>query len=1006
MTPDTPFVVIPWNRPFLPALLDLVLERTDGDAGKAFLVFPHARPARYMTQLLHAHGRVKKPCILPRMEPVTALFGALRRRGERSTPADAGILDQVALLLSCVRELKAQGGSLPGELPLDDARRFFPWGVRLAGLMEEFFQHNRIPGDYAHTEGEVSPFAAALLGNLASIHRRYMAALDERNWTTPGYEAFQAVRHLEEIPGLVQGKTLFLAGFHTLNGTEEILFRHLWSSCGATPCLHADPAVLRGSPHWSCVELVRWAGRWRAGMELYGESPDKKPRIRYLAGYDLHSQLQALQQELPTLDAAESSSYAGSAVVLPDTSLLLPVLHHLPDADVNISMGYPLSRSTLFRLLETVLTLQETRRDRAKPLYHWKACIDLLRHPYLKMLTPRAEASAGKTRSGRREGGNQAASLRRLLHLAEQQLRNGRRFVDLAPLPQTLAAGLPPEENPDQTTLDLFHTLLHSTVTAWEVTNTPARLAKALEELVTLLLTSGAGLWKRFPIDAECLYRLMQSVIPQLAHTALKDEPLPPATLFAMLRQLLAGERVPFEADPLVGLQVMGMLETRLLTFTRVFIPDATEDRLPGAPHHDPLLPDPLRALAGLPDARGRERISAYHFFRLLAGADEAVLLWQEGVEPQGLADGKKQRSRFVEELLWQEELRLGRLLDEENTAKEGSPLTRISCSLPPLPLERRSVPVTPAVRARLDTLLAGDISPSLLDAYLRCPLRFFHERLGRIRPVQGVQEQEDPVGLGLLLHEVLRDFYMPRLGESICPSPTLERELRARFLEALAASPLSASLPPDALIMLEEAGPQRLARLLAAQGETTVMSLEESLRATLEVDGRKRSLAGTLDRVDERDGELRILDYKTGHIPRHDRHIWSDDYFWQRLKSWDPHDPAAGRSEGDQLLAELAERFDSVQLPAYLYLFARDTGQDVHDAAYIELRDKAKEYPILGPDLNDDERMVATGHHIPTLLAFLLRHLEHTSGFSPKAGPHCDWCPCQKMCILLTCRE
>ncbi len=993
------FVTVPWQRPFLPALLDLVLERTGGDAGSAFLVFPHARPARYLTDLLRAHAAVRKPCILPRMEPVTVLFSALRGRGEGTVPAPAGLLDQVALLLTCVRGLQAEGHTPLQGLPLGEARRFFPWGVRLAALMEDFVRHNRTPADYGGMEGEVSPFAAALLGSLAAIHGRYMAALREGNWTTPGFDAFCALRHLDKARELVQGKTLFLAGFHTLSGAEDLLFRHLWANCGATVCLHADPAVVNGSPHWSCVELVRWAGRWRSSLDLHEVAPDgalsgpRAPRIRYFAGYDLHSQLAALQEELAANDTESS------AVVLPDTSLLLPVLHHLPDADVNISMGYPLARSPLFRLLESVLALQETRREAAKPLYHWKACVELLRHPYLKMLSPAQGEAPAKA---------EGASLRRLLHRAEQQLRGGQRFVDLAALPQAVAQACAPpdalEDAPDERALALFQALVRATATAWESVSCLADLAAALEGLVRLLLGGGDALWRRFPIDGECLYRLMQSVIPQLTHTALAREPLPPATLFAMLRELLSAERVPFEADPLVGLQVMGMLETRLLSFRRVFIPDLTEDRLPGAPHHDPLLPDSLRSLAGLPDARGRERVSAYHFFRLLAGAEEAVLLWQEGVEPQGLADGKKQRSRFVEELLWREERRLGRLLDQEK--KNGaSPLRRISCRLPALPLERRGAPVTEAARSRLDALLAGDISPSLLDAYLRCPLRFFHERLGRLTPVQGVMEEEDPVALGILLHDVLHEFYAQRLGRVIRPSPLLERELRSLFLASLAASPLSANLPPDALIMLEEAGPERLARLLRGQGETTVRMLEENLRAPLLADGRRRTLAGTLDRVDEREGALHILDYKTGHIPRHDKRVWDDEPFWQRLQAWNPR-TGDGQDEGEELLSEASRRFSSVQLPAYLYLFAHGTGLDPHDAAYVELRDKAQEHPLLGPGLDDPARSAALEERIPALLAFLLRHLEHAERFFPKPGAYCDWCSCQKACIVLGKRE
>ncbi len=995
-----PFLLVPWQRPFLPALIDLALERTNGRIGESCFIFPHARPARYMTDLLAQDARIPKPCILPRMEAVTALF-SLMRAGIAGSPAmTAGLLDQVALLLRCVREARDQDGgkgNLLRDLPLDDSRRFFPWGVRLANLMEDFFLHNRVPEDYGHMEGQVSPFAAALLENLAGLHARYKAALDARGWTTPGYDAFCTARALADgrvpqLPGMRE-KTLILAGFHTLTGAQEALFRHLWQN-GALVCLHADPATAEGSPHWSCADLARWASRWRTSIRPYGPQPgeDERPRVSFRAGYDVHSQLAELRRELD--ENAASPGLSGTAVVLPDTGLLLPVLHHLPDTAVNISMGYPLARSPLFRLIESILRLQETRRDGAKPLYHWKAVIELLRHPYLKMLG----------------AGPEGPPLRRILHQAELAVRAGQRFLDLATLPTLAEQALKTRADSagarrtdtsqaDAAALrDLFSRILHATNAAWENIRSPADLAEALQGLAELLHEYGQGLWERFPIDAECLYRLTQSVIPQLAHTELKEENLPAPTLFAVLRELLREERVPFEAYPLVGTQVMGFLESRLLHFDRLIVLDLTDDRLPGSARHDPLLPDALRPLAGLPASRGRERVAAYTFFRLLAGAKEVTLLWQEGVEPQGLADGKKIRSRFVEELLWDEECRRGRLLAPEKPENKGEdgPLRRIGCVLPPVPGEKRAIPVTQAVRGRMQRILQGGISPSLLDGYLRCPARFFYERIGRIKPVEGVNEHEDPLGTGTLLHEVLRDYFAARLGKPVGAADTDKRALRELFLQEFAASSLYTTLPVDERIMLEEAGPLHLAALLPEQEGRIPLMLEESMEAQIMVDGKARTLAGTVDRVDEADGKLFILDYKTGSLPMIGKGVWENEDLWRRIES----SPASGL-DGDALLEELAGHFASVQLPAYLYLFLYGTGRDVHDALYVPLKSGLTESALIGPDMADDDRAAVLCKKIPALLGFLLRHMANTSLLRPRETKNCDWCPYINMCIV-----
>ena len=983
----TPFIVIPWQNPFLPSLLELVREHAHSP-GDAVLIFPHARPGRYMDILIREHSGIGKPCIMPRVETVSSLFSLVRAQAEQRPALTVGALDQIALLLACVRDLRdSTAGGLLQNLPLHDPKRFFPWGIRLAALMEDFFTHARLPGDYSGMEGNVSAFAAALLENLSSLHARYMEELDKRCWTTPGYDAFKAARCCRELRHIhnITDKTVFLAGFHTLTGTQELLFRHLWEQHGAFVCLHADAAVADTAPHWSCMEFVRWSRRWQTRITVYGEVTEQSPAITYKAGYDLHSQLAALSGELVN-DLRENETLRGAAIILQDTGLLLPVLHHLPRADVNISMGYPLSRSSLFHLLHSILRLQETRRGQAPEYeYHWKACIALIRHPYLKMLRQETEEEE-ETESG----------LRRLLRLLEERIRTGRRFTRLDREVEHLLRELDPEIA-NIHAQELLRGIMSACVANWRDPQCAEDLAGALDGLTSLLLRHGRQVLSSYPIDAECLFRLMQSVMPALAHTELKNEHLPAATLFAMLRELLRAERVPFEADPLVGLQVMGMLETRLLHFTRLYILDATDDNLPGQPHQDPLLPDALRALAGLPDNRGRECLVAYNFFRLLAAADNVTLFWQEGVAPGGLAEGKKLRSRFIEELLWKAEQKAGRLFDDRNADGLNSPLHTISCRLPPPAIDNAVIPVTPAVRKGIARLLDKDISPSLLDAYLRCPVRCFYERLCRIQSPEEVVEGDDPIAVGTLLHSVLQEYFSTRLGVPINNTTGEKKALKRLFLQRLADSDLSASLPLESRIMLEESGPVRLARMLENQVGSVPVQLEERLRAPIAVNGKRRTLAGILDRVDQRDNGHVILDYKTGYIPLPGKRIWQNAALWDRLRHWEPDSP-----EDDDPLPELASLMKSVQLPAYIHLYAHGTGQDVADAAYVALRDTGKDCFLFHGNVDEEEKITIINKQIPELLSFILRHMEECARVAPHPGQQCDYCPCKGSCCIL----
>ena len=1097
MTPCPPFRIVPWDTDFLDALKNGVMKATRGQPGNAVVVFMHDRPRRYLRERFRYAPDVPKPCLIPRMFTERELMAAFRQEQHQKLRREAGKLDQIALLSRCVRELAEPDTELCMQLAKTDDAGFFPWGVRLADLLEECFTQGLTPEDMLYTEGEVAPFGAALLGSLGKIFRRYRDALIESDLTTPGFDAFVVASALEEgtggddlppLPDFLAGRAILLAGFGMLTGTENTLFRYLWRH-GAQVFLHVDPALAEnGQGHWACTEQSNWIADWKADTVLACPSPGKKPKIHYFAGYDLHSQLDALRGDLIELERKDRlaaalkarsttqqlsllpSSENGTASPLPETSTsgnadnkdsitskalggrgkgtrgkgegspspgglaptpapiptsqldiavalahsgaLLPVLHHLPRKDCNISLGYPLERSLLFRLLETVLDARNRRQPNGPT--HWKALADLVRHPYLRLLEVNG------------------ISLRDIFQNMKPRLRNGSRHADAHAVAEGAAddffaaSSLPNVAAAMPAIRELINRILRDTVDTWARAHTLGGLADALSGLCDTLLVYGSGndesgagngkadIWSRFPIDAECLFRLMQRVIPALKDNGMAGTPLPWPLMQAMLLELVRAERVPFEADPLTGLQVLGMLETRLLRFSRVFLVDVTDDRLPGAPIRSPLLPDSLRALLGLPDTRNREQLAAYTFHRLIAGADEVWLYWQEGVETSGLFDGKKQRSRLVEELIWQEEQARGQRL------KPGrEPLRTAALDVRPPVRVRKVVPKTPAIREQIAASLKHPLSATRLDAYLTCPLRYYYERLCAIAPIDEVNEDDDPAAVGVLLHNVLRDFYAPAVGKTVrrdaqSGDPELpfldEKALRALFRTALGASGLEAALPPESAAMLSVTGPERLGMFLRAQPEQTeVLSLEEEYDAEIRVGGRVRRLTGNLDRVDWREQEdpegaldegAVILDYKTGRIKALRPDIWADDAFWDAL---DPEKAAEAASEPDpehDFLPIMAQRIPTVQLLYYCYLYGQATGKPVLDAAFVALGEDGGERPLFGKGMTIEERERALSL-IPRLIGFILLHMELCPEFRPREGAHCRWCSWRNVCII-----
>ncbi|MDR2488568.1 MAG: PD-(D/E)XK nuclease family protein [Desulfovibrio sp.] len=1098
MNGKAPLTVFPWEENLMDRLLEQAIKDTRGDVGSAVFIFPHSRPERYLLRSLRHDARVRRPMIAPRCLTVSDLFREFRSRIWDVACIQAGMLDRVGLLLQCARqELDLQAAAnartarstkKSASLPLE-AERFFPWGLHLASLFEECLIQRCKPGNFLNTGGQVSPFAELLLSRLAHIFERYTRALAEREWSTPGFDASLASDWLEKhgkLPsGLFRGEAIFIAGFHSLTGSENVLFRHLWERHNARIILHADPALANPSEsetaHWSCRALADWAKRW--GTILAPASPPdskikrKDQSLRYYEAFDLHSQLRVLERELADLAGSETETHShpppgetparenviDTVVVLTDNSLLMPALHHLPRTNINISMGYPLARSPLFRLLDTLLRLQEGRRGDG---YYWRDLTELLRHPYIKMLRsreasqeetdaspagkrcppPAAQAKTGEEKTfAERNDGYKETSLRRELYRLEQSLRAlGRKYASCRALLEHTYGGLIPEDTPPPHLITLLDDIITACLENFTNPRNLHDLGLTLKSLCALLLTHGEGLWQHFPIDAECLYRLMHSLIPELVHSRLAKEPFPPSTLFAMLRRLMEAERVPFEAEPLVGLQIMGMLETRMLSFRRVVVLDAVEDALPGATRADPLLPESLRRELGLPPLHTREQVAAYHFFRLAKGAQELVLLWQES--DFDLAEGKKKKSRFVEELLWREEKRLGRLLQPEEIAQDATagqgraaytesmiakrdgPLTVLGSVFTPLSKQARGIAVSPAIRALIRSLLEQPLSVSLLDAYLRCPVQFFHQRLIRLNPTEEIQEGEDPAGVGELFHEVLREGYNRRGTGMLLPGgEELAASLGPELIDILYNSPrfsaLARSLPADAFIMLGCAGETRLRRYLELQGPSTVLALEYPLSASFSRNGLLCTLTGKADRIDMRafpadePGHaaqgIVILDYKTGRLPDHSPSFWEDRDLWRRLRGEEYGEH--GASDSGPLLREISRRLVNMQLPLYLFLYslcseislpkgamtAEGKKIPVHDAAWVALGESGEEKTLFPPHFSRSLRTEIVEKHVPDLLYFLLRHMLESQEMLPHPGPYCGWCSCAKLCNI-----
>lgn len=969
MSGNDKFRVFPWQEPFLPALKDFIYEASEGLPGQALVITPNRRPWRYLSALYKSD---KKAMVLPKMMAINDLVDHWSAAIAPVPMYKANVLDQVALLHDCVKEAARGNDLLEKRFSPMGIHQFLPWGMRLAQLLEEFAVEGIQPENMPNMEGELSRPAAAIMDAIGSIWRLYNKKLEERKWTTAGLESFRVMRSCGEIPHYFRPapeRPVIIAGFHILSGSHNIILQSLWKN-GAYVCLHTDPALAGGGrPHWSCAPHVEWLDRWDAScMAATAEAPaEDRTGWHFFAGFDLHSQLARLK------DVLAEPSDASTAVILGRNETLMPALHALPRKDVNVSMGYPLERTPLYMLLEDTLRMHENSFGENR--FNSEDALKIIRHPYINMLSIDSD--------GHKE------NIRAKLKSLEAQIRERGRYWDC-----------PEVEEPGEcaTAEDLYAAVLYNFFRAPRKASTPAAFARLLKDICLFLIKYCKKIWVDEPhLDVETMYRLLNSVLPILRQNAIAGSTFPLASLHEMYSQLARAERIPFEADPVEGLQVMGLLESRLLQFDRVIFVDATDDVIPGNSAQDLLMPDSLRYLFNLPDGARREKTAAYNFFRLCKGAREAHVLWQESAGNSDFYDSKKVRSRFVEEPIWKAEKVKPVLLDTPNGPVEfPRPLLRIpEKSL--LTIERGQ-----ELEKAMDRFFDSPINATSLDSYFQCPLQFVWSSILNIYENDEDAQCESQIA-GKFVHKLLYDLYRG-WGQKIVRVDILKglKEKIADEVDRLAREyNLADKLSYHSFLTLKKTIPIRLEEYFQNQPEeTTVLALECGLASSVAINGKNYALEGRVDRIDVRGKELVVLDYKTGKsIPKNNQEFWNDADFFGRVEE------ALREYNVEQtggLWSELCENCSGLQLPIYLLLLEKSkfaqNGRTVGNAGWIPLRFGGVETMLLAEE--DGEANKQAINHCRLALGLTLAHIRSMPKFTAEETEKCQDCCYRNLCF------
>ena len=539
--------------------------------------------------------------------------------------------------------------------------------------------------------------------------------------------------------------------------------------------------------------------------------------------------LQALADEQQLTD----ESALRTAIVLPDEHLLVPVLNAIPEAIqyINVTMGYPLAGTPVAALMEYILTLQKNIRyiDRV-PVFYFRDVLPILNHQYVMAAAPEEVSQLVK---------DMTAGNRIYVHAADLNRH------------ELLSILFTPVQNTEELSDYLIHVL--------EALNACLRNKRPNpddEEMISNSTQTTADIEQEFIFHYFATVNRMKEVMREAKIEMRLD------TYFRLLKRMTDLITIPFEGEPLSGLQVMGVLETRALDFDRLVILSMNEGIFPLKKAANSFIPYNLRRGFGLPTYEHQDSVWAYHFYRLIRRAKQVTLLYD--TRTTGLQTGEV--SRFVHQLRYHYQYPLIDELVVYDVA---------SSAVPPI-----SVQKTAEVEKLLSDFLSGGpraLSASAINTYLDCPLKFYFSVLEQIQEEDEITETVERDVFGSILHKVMEDLYAPFKGKLVTADllkllrkdqPLLTGTIARAFAELFFKSPVVRPLEGENFLTGEMIR-KYAEKILEQDARFTpfhYIESEKKVRATITLsDKRAVQLKGFIDRVDSLDRVLRIVDYKTG---------------------------------------------------------------------------------------------------------------------------------------------
>lgn len=835
---------------FLKLVAADLYKHTEGNLAHTAVVFPNKRAGLFFNEYLAQES--DSPIWSPAYVSISELFRSL-------SPWEVG--DPVKLVCELYKIFRRETQSTE---TLDD---FYFWGEMLISdfddadknkvdtdkLFSNLQDLRNIMDDYTFIDDEQEEAIRQFFQNfsierrtalkerfislwdvLGNIYKGFRESLASQNIAYEGMMYRHVIEHLD-VDKLPYEKYVFV-GFNVLNKVEHTLFTQLKDVGKAVFYWDYDEFYMKENRQAVTHEAGEFIRRNLRDFPspLSGElfkNLSKPKEVHYIASSTENAQARYLPQWIRNnLTTPEKET----AVVLCNEALLQPVLHSLPAEvkHVNITMGFPLSQTPVYSFLIALLELHTHGFNFKSGRYTFQSVVTLLKHPYTRQLTGQAE-------------------------LLEKELTRNNRFYPL-----------PGELGKDEFLTRLFTPLSGNL-------NLCIRLSETLQQVAGIYQanTSGTEDTDAFnQLYRESLFKAYTTI--NRFRTLIEEDELTvqSETFRRLLVKVLSATNIPFHGEPAIGMQVMGVLETRNLDFRHLVLLSVNEGQLPKSGGDSSFIPYNLRKAFGMTTIEHKIAVYAYYFYRLLQRAERITLMYNTSSD--GLNRGEW--SRFMLQFLIEWPHPITRQFLEAGQSPQGtSPIT---------------VEKTPDVMRRMQSLFdvranpKAKFSPSALNFYLDCPLKFYYRYVAGLSAPDEVSAEIDSATFGSIFHYAAEHIYkdLTTHGKVInkeALETLLRNEVKLQDYVDTAFKKLFFNVPQNekpeynGVQLINSAVIARYLKQLLQNDLryapftfiASEMEVDEPIDIQTPKGVIKSRIGGIIDRMDSKDGTLRIVDYKTG---------------------------------------------------------------------------------------------------------------------------------------------